>query len=133
MLYIAAAIVLALAWLFNFLLSDMRKPKNFPPGPFFYPIIGSALRLKQARDDCGMLIKGIKKVASEYPGAKDCLGFKVGKDRIVFTMSSKSLLETYANTDLDGRPTGAFFETRTWNMRRGILMTDGGEFTLLKI
>lgn len=127
MLYIALLVV-AFAWLFNFLLLEMKKPKNFPRGPFFYPIIGNALSLKKARMECGMLIKGIRKIADEYPSEKDLVGFKVGKDRIVFTLSSKSLIETYTNTDLDGRPTGAFFETRTFNMRRGIVMTDGGNF-----
>lgn len=125
MLYIVVA-VLALAWLCNFLLSEMKKPKNFPRGPFFYPIIGNALTLKRARQECGMLVKGIRKIADKYPNEKDLLAFKVGKDRIAFTLSTKAVIDTYTNTDLDGRPTGAFFETRTFNMRRGIVMTDGG-------
>lgn len=28
------------------------------------------------------------------------------------------------NEVMDGRPTGPFYETRTWNMRRGVLLTD---------
>jgi hypothetical protein len=126
MLYIVAA-ALALVWLLKFLILEMKKPKNFPNGPFFYPIIGNALTLKKARVECGMLVKGIRKIANEYPNEKDLLAFKVGKDRIVFTLSSKAVVETYLNADLDGRPTGAFFETRTFNMRRGVVMTDGGE------
>lgn len=125
MLYIVA-ILLVVVWLMIFLLSEVKKPKNFPRGPFFYPIIGNALILKRARKECGMLVKGIRKIADEYPDEKDLIAFKVGKDRIVFTLSSKALIDTYTNTDLDGRPTGAFFETRTFNMRRGIVMTDGG-------
>lgn len=105
---------------------DMVKPKNFPPGPFFYPIIGSAILVAKARKECGLLITGIKKIAKNYANGKDLIAFKIGKDRIVFTLTAKSLLEAYTNTDIDGRPYGAFYETRTFNLRRGILFTDGG-------
>lgn len=104
----------------------MKKPKNFPRGPFFYPIIGNALSMAKARKECGMLVKGVRKLADNFPNEKDLIGFKIGKDRIVFTLSAKSIVEAYMNQDLDGRPYGAFYETRTWNLRRGILMTDGG-------
>lgn len=104
----------------------MKKPKNFPPGPLWYPIIGSALTVAKAREECGMLIRGVKKIASKYAKEKDLIGFKIGKDRIVFTMTTNSLLEAYTNPDIDGRPYGAFYETRTFNLRRGILLTDGG-------
>ena len=73
-----------------------------------------------------MLIKGVRKLANENSEAKDLIGFKIGKDRIVFTLSTKSLFEMYMNRDIDGRPYGAFYETRTFNLRRGILLTDGG-------
>lgn len=73
-----------------------------------------------------MLIKGVRKLANENPKAKDLIAFKIGKDRIVFTLSTKSLFEMYTNKDIDGRPYGAFYETRTFNLRRGILLTDGG-------
>jgi hypothetical protein len=125
MLYIVASLV-ALIWLINFLVLEMKKPKNFPRGPFFYPIIGNVLSVGRARKECGHLVKGIRKLAENYPNEKDLVAFKVGKDRIVFTLSAKSLIDTYTNQDLDGRPCGAFYETRTWNLRRGILMTDGG-------
>lgn len=125
MLYIVAT--LALLWLFKFLMLEIKKPKNFPPGPFFYPIVGNAVCVAKARKECGMLIKGVRKLADENPKAKDLIAFKIGKDRIVFTLSSKSLFEMYTNKDIDGRPYGAFYETRTFNLRRGILLTDGGK------
>lgn len=124
MLYIVAT--LALLWLFKFLMLDIKKPKNFPPGPFFFPLIGSAVCVAKARKERGMLIKGVRKLANENTEAKDLIGFKIGKDRIVFTLSTKSLFEMYMNRDIDGRPYGAFYETRTFNLRRGILLTDGG-------
>lgn len=105
---------------------SMKKPKNFPKGPIWYPVIGSALSVAKSRKDTGMLIKGIRKIADSYPKEKDVVGFKVGKDKIVFTISTESTMELFTNPDLDGRPFGPFYETRTWNLRRGIALTDGG-------
>jgi len=120
----------ALFLFFLLLLLDMRKPKNFPNGPTFWPILGSAISIARARKSTGMLIKGVRKIADDcYPNEKDVIGFKVGKDRVVFTLSPESLIEFYMNPDLDGRPYGPFYETRTWNLRRGILLTDEGKST----
>jgi hypothetical protein len=124
MLYIAAALVTIC--FVHFLYREMKKPKNFPRGPFFFPIIGSALSVANARKKAGMLSKGIMEIGKRH-GAKDLVGFKVGKDRVVFTLSTKAFMEMYTNQDLDGRPFGPFYETRTWNLRRGILFTDSGE------
>lgn len=111
---------------FILLFLDSRKPKNFPKGPAWLPIIGSALKIAKCRKEAGMLIKGIEKIACSNPETRDAIGFKVGKDKIVFAVSTDSILEMSANSDLDGRPYGPFYETRTWNMRRGIVLTDGG-------
>lgn len=106
---------------------DMRKPKNFPKGPLWLPIIGSALEISKARKETGMLIKGIEKIARSSSETRDVIGFKVGKDKVICTVSTKSFLEMSANPDFDGRPYGPFYETRTWNLRRGIVLTDGGK------
>lgn len=105
----------------------MRKPKNFPRGPVWLPVIGSALAVAKSRRETGMLIKGIRKIVEETKGAEDVIGLKIGKDKVVFAVSTDSLIEFFMNPDLDGRPNGIFYETRTWNLRRGIILTDGGE------
>lgn len=70
------------------------------------------------------------KIAEQYPNTQDVIGLKIGKDRVVFTLSSKAFKEMYTNIDFDGRPTGPFYETRTWNKRRGIIFTDQGNLIL---
>ncbi|XP_062551020.1 probable cytochrome P450 303a1 isoform X1 [Armigeres subalbatus] len=106
-----------------FLYLDCIKPPNFPPGPKWYPIIGSALEIARTRQKTGMLCKAIKLIASNYDH-KGVIGFKVGKDKTVMAISGDSLREMMNNEDLDGRPTGIFYETRTWGLRRGVLLTD---------
>lgn len=46
---------------------------------------------------------------------------------IVYT--SEAIKAMMSNELIDGRPTGPFYETRTWNMRRGVLLTDGEFWT----
>lgn len=106
-----------------FLYLDCIKPPNFPPGPKWYPIIGSALQIARARQNTGMLCKAINLIASNYKH-NGVIGFKVGKDMTVMAISGESLREMMSNEDLDGRPTGIFYETRTWGLRRGVLLTD---------
>jgi hypothetical protein len=101
-------------YIFHFPAMEMRKPKNFPPGPFWYPIIGSVVSVLKARKSTGMLINGILKIAANYPNLRNFVGFKIGKDRIVFAITTKGLTEMYMNQDCDGRPFGPFYETRTW-------------------
>ena len=109
-----------------FLWLDCRKPVNFPLGPKWFPIIGSALSISNARTKMGMLTKAIRMIAENYPGNRGIIGFKVGKDRVVMAINGEALTEMMLNPDLDGRPFGPFYETRTWNLRRGVLLTDAG-------
>lgn len=102
---------------------DVIKPINFPPGPKWYPIIGSALSMHNERIRTGMLCKGTMSMAQKFKN-NGAIGFKVGKDKLVVAVTTDAILEMMSNEDLDGRPTGPFFETRTWGLRRGILLVD---------
>lgn len=44
---------------------------------------------------------------------------KIGKDRIVIVNDYQSIHSMLTNEDFDGRPTGPFYQTRTWGQRRG--------------
>ncbi|XP_063701770.1 probable cytochrome P450 303a1 [Culicoides brevitarsis] len=112
-----------------YLFYDTRKPRNFPRGPIWLPVIGSALTVKKFRDITGMFCKAVPAIAAHYRDNRGLLGLKIGKDRIVLTLTSDSLREFMLNEDLDGRPMGPFYETRTWNLRRGVLLTDGEFWT----
>lgn len=106
------------------LISATKKPKNYPEGPPWLPVLGSALSVKKARDRQGLLCKGLEEIAKKYQTRNGLLGLKIGKDRLVVALTADSLCEMMTNEDFDGRPTGPFYETRTWNSRLGVLLTD---------
>lgn len=110
----------------HFLIITMRKPKNFPNGPIFYPIIGNLFTIGKLRKETGFLIRAVMKIAEQYTNTKDVVGLKIGKDRVVFTLTTKAMKEMYTCQDFDGRPFGPFYETRTFNKRLGIVLTDQG-------
>ncbi|XP_040169523.1 probable cytochrome P450 303a1 isoform X2 [Anopheles arabiensis] len=118
--FVALCVVLLLLWLHL----DNLKPLNFPPGPKWYPIVGSALSIMNARNKTGMLCKAVEHIAQDYPDHRGVIGFKIGKDKAVMAINAESLKEMMNNEDFDGRPTGIFYETRTWGLRRGVLLTD---------
>lgn len=107
-----------------FLYLDCRKPKNFPPGPKWLPIIGSALCVHKERHRTGMLWKGMMSIAENYKH-KGVMGFKIGKHKTVVAITSDSIREMTLNEQLDGRPTGILYDTRTWGTRLGVMLTDG--------
>lgn len=118
------ALFIIIIALFAFLLYyDTRKPKNFPPGPTWYPIIGSALKIARERTRTGMLCTAVQEICTEY-GKNGLLGIKIGKDIAVICNDTAAIKEMCLNEDFDGRPKGPFYETRTWGERYGLILTD---------
>ncbi|KAB0792386.1 hypothetical protein PPYR_14345 [Photinus pyralis] len=117
---ISAILIVAILGLLAYL--DTRKPKNFPPGPRWYPIIGCAWQLSKLRKATGCLAKTTGELAAKYGPV---VGVRVGTDRIVFAYGYDAIHEFTTRDEFNGRPDGIFYRTRTWGQRRGVLLTDG--------
>ncbi|XP_041987254.1 probable cytochrome P450 303a1 [Aricia agestis] len=122
-MWITVFIAVALVCLFLFL--NTVKPKKFPPGPKWLPILGSAYEVNKVRTKTGYLYKAVKILSEKYCDNGPVIGIKIGKDRIVMVNSLEANREMLYNEDIDGRPKGIFYQTRTWGERRGLLLTDG--------
>lgn len=116
-------LIIVLALIALLLYYDTRKPKNFPLGPSWYPIIGSALRISRERTRTGMLCTAVQSIFSKY-GKNGLLGIKIGKDIAVICSDANAIKEMLLDENLDGRPKGPFYETRTWGERYGLILTD---------
>lgn len=117
---------------------DGSKPKNYPPGPAWLPVLGSAISVGRFRKQHKYLFKACTVMAEKYGPV---VGLKVGQDRQVVVNDYPSMKEFLTNNDLDGRPQGIFYTTRfvinqsemnqisiiffrTMGERRGLLVTD---------
>lgn len=121
-MWLAALVSILVAILFLYL--DTIKPKKFPPGPRWVPILGCASDVYKLREKTGYLYKAVKELTQRCNNAS-LLGLRIGKDRIVMVNTLDANKEMLFNEDIDGRPRGIFYQTRTWGERRGVLLTDG--------
>lgn len=112
-------IILVLIIIAFLLYWDTRKPHNYPPGPSWLPILGNIVSLQRLRKK-ELLYKVIADMAKPH----GCVGLRIGKDRVVVGYSKEALREIYSNDDFQGRPKGPFYQTRTWGLRRGLLLVD---------
>ena len=78
--------------------------------------MGSMLAVKKLRDQTGYLYKATAELARMYG---PIVGLRVGKDRQVVCFGYEAIKEMLTKEELDGRPQGPFYETRTWGTRRG--------------
>nr|CAD7398393.1 unnamed protein product [Timema poppensis] len=118
-MWLAAILFLCILGLLAYL--DTRKPRNFPPGPQWLPVLGSALAVHQLRKRTGYLYEATAELARQYGPV---VGLKVGKDRTVVLCGYDGIKDMLSREEFDGRPQGPFYETRTWGIRRGVLLTD---------
>lgn len=113
-MWLAALIFFLIFCLFSLL--STRKPKYFPPGPKWWPFLGSSPQLALAlKRNCHML-NATTELAKKYGPV---LGLKVGKEVIVVVHDYLPNKEFLHSDALAGRPYGEFFDMRTWGKRKG--------------
>lgn len=122
-MWLAALVIVLVICIFLYL--DTIKPRNFPPGPRWLPVLGCAVEIQKLRESTGYLYKAVKLLSHKYCKDGPALGIRIGKDRMVMVNSLEANKEMLYNEDIDGRPRGIFYQTRTWGLRRGVLLTDG--------
>ncbi|XP_033308798.1 probable cytochrome P450 303a1 [Bombus bifarius] len=115
-------VVLCIILLLLLLYLGSRKPKGYPPGPKWWPILGCAIELTRLRKKTGYMFKTCFTLCKKYGPV---VGLKVGVDRIVILNDYESIRTMFANEDCDGRPLGLLYDVRTSGCRRGLILVDG--------
>ncbi|VEN54695.1 unnamed protein product, partial [Callosobruchus maculatus] len=116
LIYIATCFIIVL------FLIDMKKPKNYPPGPSFLPVVGNYLLYRSMHQKLGYHHLVWTYLDKKYG---DVVGMKLGRNYVVAASGPDAIKEVLTREDFDGRPDGFFFRLRTFGKRLGIVFSDG--------
>ncbi|XP_059622194.1 probable cytochrome P450 305a1 [Phlebotomus argentipes] len=101
-----------------------KRPKNFPPGPQWVPIIGNSIQLRrEARK-----LKGTHNVYQKWSkelNSPDVIGFRLGKQLVVVGLSVKAVKDIHMRSVFEGRPRNFFMKLRAFNTLAGITSAEG--------
>ncbi|XP_014230693.1 methyl farnesoate epoxidase-like [Trichogramma pretiosum] len=99
-----------------------EKPKKFPPGPKWLPIIGSFPTLYKLKKKCGYAHLAFQELAKAYGPV---VGLKLGKHKFVAISTNELVKKALLTDEFNGRPQGFFFRLRSFGKAKGVLFTEG--------
>lgn len=98
-----------------------KRPRFFPPGPPWIPILGNLLLIHDLLKDQKFYFRVWDFLATQYGNV---VGLKLGTNKMIIVSGRDMIREFYANDDFDGRPDGFFYRVRSFDKRLGIVFTD---------
>ncbi|XP_075228614.1 cytochrome P450 305a1 [Lycorma delicatula] len=120
LLFGAIALVSALIWL---LISSILRPRKYPPGPNWLPIVGNTPAIRRLSRKLGGQHNALTYLANLYN--TKILGLKLGKEYIVVVFGETLIRDVYTRDEFLTRPDSFFIRLRSMGTRKGITMTDG--------
>ncbi|XP_061937436.1 methyl farnesoate epoxidase [Apis cerana] len=114
--------ILCIILLLLLLYLGLQKPKGYPPGPKWWPILGCALEFSSLRKKNHYLFKTFSVLSKKYG---PIIGMKIGINHVVVLNDYESIKSMLSNEDCDGRPIGILYDKRTGGINRGLLLVDG--------
>ncbi|XP_069672288.1 methyl farnesoate epoxidase-like [Periplaneta americana] len=115
LLLAGVALLILYSWL-------TMKPKNFPPGPPYYPIVGSAPNFPIKFLHLHMAEKWL----SQYG---PLVGLMLGAKKCVAVCGPKEVLEVLRREEFQGRHQNVLIRDRAFDKKIGILFSDGPLWT----
>ncbi|KAJ1525347.1 hypothetical protein ONE63_010165 [Megalurothrips usitatus] len=107
------------------LLLDARRPRGYPPGPAWLPVVGTYPQLRRLLAEHGYMHEVFRALARRYGPV---VGLRLGRDRVVVVSGAAAVRAVLTHADFDGRPDGFFFRLRCFGQRLGIVFTEGAHW-----
>ncbi|XP_046828202.1 methyl farnesoate epoxidase-like [Vespa crabro] len=105
-----------------FCIYDCFKPRHFPPGPAWLPIIGCLAAFKRLQIKYGFSHLAFKKLEEIYG---PIVGLKLGRQKIVTISTYDFVKQALLQDEFNGRPESFFFKIRAFGKKKGVLFTEG--------
>ncbi|XP_043248369.1 methyl farnesoate epoxidase-like [Colletes gigas] len=119
---LCAAITLLSVLFCVYCVYDCLKPRDFPPGPKWLPLVGCFLAFRKLRSKHGYAYLAFQELTETYG---PILGLKLGTQKVVVISSYDLVKEVLLRDEFNGRPDGFFFRVRAFGKRKGVLFTEG--------
>ncbi|KAF4519623.1 hypothetical protein B566_EDAN003790, partial [Ephemera danica] len=120
MLWLAVLVVLGLIAFCTLVLGV--KPKQFPPGPTWLPVVGCFSQFSRLYSRLGYYHLVWDELYRIYG---PLVGLKLGRDRLVIVSGLHAIKHVSSRADCEGRPDGFFYRMRSFEQRLGVVFTDG--------
>lgn len=113
-------VTLVLWTLFFYLLYSWltMKPKNYPPGPLHFPVIGPAFSVPRKLVHITLAGEWLQKYGP-------VVGLAFGSRKIIAICGAREVLEVLQREEFQARPTSMFFKERSFGKRLGVFFSDG--------
>ncbi|XP_053688047.1 methyl farnesoate epoxidase-like [Sabethes cyaneus] len=115
-------VILVIVLLVLFCFRDVRKPLLFPPGPSWFPLVGSGFYVYKLLKNFSFYHLMWTELARRFG---PIVGLKLGRDQVVIVSGMEAIRELYSKDEFSGRPDGFFFRVRSFDKRLGVVFTDG--------
>ncbi|XP_011146829.1 probable cytochrome P450 305a1 [Harpegnathos saltator] len=123
-------ILIALSLLLVYIAQQTRKRRNFPPGPFPWPLVGNQSYVHMLSRKLGGQHYAFLELCKRY--GSNIISLRLGGNDVIVVSDSKLIQQVFNKEEYDGRPWNEFTKIRNFGKKKGITLNDGPEWKELR-